>query len=196
MSHNFRIIISLFGSMILAFGLYHIHSMGVITEGGILGLTLLLHHWFQISPALSGLVLNGACYLVGVKVLGKSFLFYSILSSVSFSVFYTIFERQPLLFPFLTTTPLVTALIGAFFVGVGVGLCVKGGGAPGGDDALAMAISHKTKWSVEWIYLGSDLLVLFLSLTYIPVQKILYSLVTVILSGQIIGWIQKFPKAK
>ena len=56
---------SLLGSAILAFGLYHIHSFSGVTEGGILGLTLLLHHWFGFSPAVSGLVLNLCCYYLG-----------------------------------------------------------------------------------------------------------------------------------
>ena len=66
--------IAALGSAIQAFGLYNIHSISGVTEGGILGLTLLLHHWFGISPALSSLVLNAACYILGAAVLGKSFI--------------------------------------------------------------------------------------------------------------------------
>ncbi|MBE6039334.1 MAG: hypothetical protein E7218_09120, partial [Anaerofustis stercorihominis] len=61
----------------------------------------------------------------------------------------------------------------------------------GGDDALAMSISHITKIKIQWAYLFSDLSVLVLSLTYIPMSKLIYSLYTVILSGQIIGLFQK-----
>ena len=39
----------------------------------------------------------------------------------------------------------------------------------------------------------SDLIVLALSLTYIPLERIGYSLLTVILSGQIIGFMQRLP---
>ena len=60
--------IAALGSAIQAFGLYNIHSISGVTEGGILGLTLLLHHWFGISPALSSLVLNAACYILGVTL--------------------------------------------------------------------------------------------------------------------------------
>lgn len=73
---------------------------------------------------------------------------------------------------------------------MGAGLCVRVGGATSGDDALAMSLSHLTKLPIQWIYLTSDLLVLGLSLSYIPLKRIGYSLLTVILSGQIIGWIQ------
>ncbi|MBR3842913.1 MAG: YitT family protein, partial [Christensenellaceae bacterium] len=65
---------------------------------------------------------------------------------------------------------------------------------PSGDDALAMSLSKILKIRIEKVYLATDLVVLFLSLSYIPIGKILYSLLTVVLSGQIIGLIQKLKK--
>ena len=59
-----------------------------------------------------------------------------------------------------------------------------------------MSLSTITKVPIQWIYLISDLTVLGLSLTYIPLRRIGYSLLTVILSGQVIGWIQKIPNKK
>ena len=49
---------------------------------------------------------------------------------------------------------------------------------------------------IQRIYLISDLIVLGLSLSYIPVRRIGYSLLTVVLSGQIIGWIQLIPVSR
>ncbi len=88
----------------------------------------------------------------------------------------------------------MAAAAGAIFVGIGAGLCVRVGGAPSGDDALAMAITAKTKLSIQWAYLISDLTVLGLSITYIPVGKLVYSLLTVVLSGQIIGFVSRVGK--
>lgn len=186
-----NILLSIAGSFILAFGLYHVHSQGIVTEGGTLGLTLFLHHWFRISPAVSGFVLNAVCYVVGIRVLGRSFLVYSLLSASCFSIFYGILEQYPLLWPSLSGHPFLAAVLGALFVGIGVGCCVRAGGAPSGDDALAMTVSKLTKWPIERMYLVTDLTVLLLSLTYIPLSKILYSLLTVVLSGKIIGLLQK-----
>ena len=90
----------------------------------------------------------------------------------------------------------MAAIIGAIFVGVGVGVCVKAGGAPTGDDALAMSLSKRSKIDIQWMYMITDLLVLALSLTCIPVKNVLCSLVTVTLSGQIIGLIQKIGNRK
>lgn len=188
--------ITLLGSFILAFGLYHVHSISGVTEGGVLGATLLLEHWTGISPALTGGIMNVLCYVLGWKLLGKEFIAYSALATVGFSGMYKICEQFPHLWPGLADMPLVAALVGALFVGVGAGLCVRVGGAPSGDDALAMSISHATGWKIQWVYLLSDLIVLVMSLSYIPVRRIGYSLFTVLLSGQVIGFIQNFGKPR
>ena len=187
---------ALLGSMILAFGLYHVHALSGVTEGGQLGLTLLLHHWFQISPALSGFVINLLCYLFGLKTLGKTFFFYSLLSAGGFSLTYWVCEQFPPLWPEIAEMPFLAAILGALFIGIGAGLCVRAGGATCGDDALAMSISRTAGIPIQWVYLVTDLTVLGLSLSYIPLRRIAYSLLTVTLSGQIIGWIQKMDISK
>lgn len=188
--------ITLLGSFILAFGLYHVHSISGVTEGGVLGATLLLEHWTGISPALTGGIMNVLCYVLGWKLLGKEFIAYSALATVGFSGMYKICEQFPHLWPGLADMPLVAALVGALFVGVGAGLCVRVGGAPSGDDALAMSISHAAGWKIQWVYLMSDLIVLVMSLSYIPVRRIGYSLFTVLLSGQLIGFVQNFNRTQ
>lgn len=188
--------ITLLGSFILAFGLYHVHSISGVTEGGVLGATLLLEHWTGISPALTGGIMNVLCYVLGWRLLGKEFIAYSALATAGFSGTYKICEQFPHLWPGLADMPLVAALVGALFVGVGAGLCVRVGGAPSGDDALAMSISHATGWKIQWVYLMSDLIVLVMSLSYIPVRRIGYSLFTVLLSGQLIGFVQNFNRTQ
>lgn len=183
--------IAFLSSALQAFGMYNIHALSGVTEGGVLGATLLIDHWLGISPAVSGFILNAACYLLGWRTLGKEFIAYSVIAALGFSTGYGICEQFPPLWPEIGNHPLLAALTGALFIGIGAGLCVRVGGATSGDDALAMSLSRITKIDIQWIYLVSDLTVLGLSLSYIPVRRIVYSLLTVVLSGQIIGIIQK-----
>lgn len=189
-------IILLTGTIIQAIGIYNIHALSNVTEGGVLGLTLLIRHWLGISPAVSSLVLNICCYAFGWKTLGKHFVGYSLLSIVIYSACYSVLELFPPLWPNIGQFPLLAAVAGALFIGIGAGLCVRAGGTTAGDDALAMSLSHRFGWPIERIYLVTDTTVLFLSLSYIPARRIGYSLLTSILSGLIIGWIQKIPTRK
>lgn len=191
--HPANCAIAVISSAIIAFGLYNVHSFANITEGGVLGLTLLLEHWFGISPAITNFVVSVLCYALGWRLLGGRFLAYSAIATASYSAFYAFFEQFDVLWPQLADMPLAASLIGAVFVGVGAGLCVRAGGAQCGDDALAMSISHAAKIPIQWVYLASDMIVLLLSLSYLPFDRIAYSLLTVVLSGQIIGFLQHLP---
>lgn len=195
--HLLPILILLIGSGIQAFGLYNVHSLSGVTEGGVLGLCLVFANWWGMSPAVSVFFLNAACYALGAKTLGKHFILYSAVAGLGFSALYRIFELFPPIYPEIADYPLAAAVIGALFIGVGCGICVRVGGASCGDDALAMSLSHITRIDIKWVYLVTDLTVLGLSLTYIPLTRIMYSLLTVVLSGQIISLIQKIkPKEK
>lgn len=185
------ILLILLGSAVTAFGMYNIHDVSDITEGGIFGLDLLLEYHFGISPAYTNLIFTALCFFLGWRALGRDFIVCSAFSTLSFSLFYAIMERTPRIFPQIADHPFLAALAGALFVGIGVGLSVREGGAQSGDDALAMALHHYFGWSMSAVYLISDLVVLALSLTYIPVRKIIFSLITVVLSGQLIGLISK-----
>lgn len=182
--------IAFLSSAFQAFGMYNIHALADVTEGGVLGATLLLDHWLAISPALSSLLMNALCYFLGWRMLGKEFLGYSAVAALGYAGGYWVCQQFPPIFPGIAEFPLPAAILGALFIGIGAGLCVRAGGATCGDDALAMSLSRVTGIPIQWIYLVSDLTVLGLSLSYIPLGKICYSLLTVVLSGQIIGWIQ------
>lgn len=182
----------LLGVAILAFGLYNIHSRTAITEGGVLGMTLLIQHWLHITPGISGLILDATCYFFGFRLLGKAFLKNALVASVGFSAFYNTYEFFGYVLPDLSAYPLFACLLGGLFVGVGVGLVVREGGASGGDDALALIIAKITGCRIAKAYLVTDLTVLLLSLSYIPWQRIAYSLITVTLSSFLIDKIQTF----
>ena len=180
------------GAMLCSFGIYNIHRRVDITEGGILGLMLLVEHWFGISPALITPVLDGLCYLLAFRVLGGQFIKMSVLSTLCVSAFFRLWELFPPLLPDLSAYPLLAAVAGGLFVGIGVGLIVRQRGSCGGDDALALTIAHVTHWRLSRAYLFTDLTVLALSLSYIPIRRIVYSLATVLISSLLIDRVESF----
>ncbi len=184
--------IVMLGSSVLAFAIYNVHAQSSITEGGVLGLILLLKQWFNISPAISGFVLDAICYLIGFFILGAAFAKYSIVASITFSVVYKIIEAYPPLLPSMAENQVLAAIIGGLLVGIGVGMAVLIGGACGGDDALAMSISKVSGIKISAAYMFTDFIVLGLSLTYIPFGKIVFSLITVTVSSMTIGKIQQY----
>ena len=180
--------------MICTFGIHNIHQRTNITEGGVIGLMLLVEHWLKISPAYITSVLDIICYLLAFKFLGGNFIKISIISTVFVSGFYKIWELFPPMLPDLSAHPLIASALGGIFVGAGVGLIVRQGGSSGGDDALALTISHISHWKLSRSYLFTDVTVLLLSLTYIPVMRIVFSLITVTISSYLIDWIKEYER--
>ncbi len=178
------------GTVIASFGIYNIHQQTNITEGGVLGMILLINHWLGIPSSVITPVLDIACYALAFRCLGGGFIRLSIVSTLSLAGFFRLWEQFPPLLPNLSHVPLAAAVLGGIFVGVGVGLIVRQGGSSGGDDALALAISKFTGWRLARAYLVTDLTVLFLSLSYIPFSRIVFSLVTVTVSSFLIDIIQ------
>ena len=159
------------GTAVLSFGLYNVHSQSDITEGGVLGLQLLIQN----------------CYLIGWRILGGAFLKNAMVSTLSYGFFYSIHERMGYMLPDLGGSPVLAALVGGLFVGIGVGLVVRAGGATGGDDVLALVLNKLAGVKIEKCYFFTDFVVLVLSLSYIPELKIACSLLTVTISSYIIG---------
>lgn len=193
-----RILLLMLGAMIFSFGIHNIHQRTNITEGGVIGLMLLLEHWLHISPAYITPVLDVLCYVAAIKFLGLGFIKMSLISTGFISLFYKIWELFPPMLPDLSGHPLVAAILGGCFVGIGIGIILQQGGSGGGDDALALILSRIFHCKLSRSYLATDITVLVLSLSYIPLERILYSLVTVTVSSNLIDWVVdwKFGKQK
>ena len=184
----------LLGTAILSFGIHNIHQRTAITEGGIIGLVLLINHWLGV-PGVGGVAPAGRRPATRWRsnFWGGTFLLSAGVASVSLAGFYRLWECLPPMLPDLTPWPLAAALLGGVFVGVGVGLIVRQGGSSGGDDALALVIHKLTGWRLSRAYLFTDLTVLFASLSYIPFRRIAFSLVTVTVSSLLIDFIKDWP---
>lgn len=180
----------LLGAMICTFGIHNIHQQTGITEGGVIGFMLLIEHWWGFSPAYITFVLDALCYISAFKFLGSDFIKTSFVSTLFVSLFYKLWELFPPMLPDLSNYPLIASILGALFVGIGVGLIVSQGGSSGGDDALALTISHVSHLKLSRAYMFTDFVVLGLSLTYIPFKRIFYSLITVTISSILIDWIK------
>lgn len=187
-----RMFLLLLGAMICSFGIHNIHQRTNITEGGVIGLMLLIEHWLKISPAYITPFLDIICYVLAIKFLGGNFIKLSIISTAFISGFYKVWEQFPPMLPDLSDHPLLAAIFGGIFVGVGVGIIVRQGGSSGGDDALALTISKALHWKISRSYLCTDVVVLLLSLSYIPIGRIFFSLITVTISSHIIDWIKEY----
>ena len=183
------ILLIIIGATILSFGSYNFNYQNNVTEGGVLG--LLLQHVFNISPSITSVVIDFSLFTIGSKFFGKKFLLYSILSTITFSSTYKIWEKIGFLVPSFTNNMLIASILAGIGVGVGVGLVVRGGGASGGDDVIALLGNKLLKLKVNHVYLATDAIVLLMSLVYLDIKQVFFSIIAVTISGKIISIIYK-----
>ena len=143
-----------------------------------------------MSSSILSPVLDTLSYALGFKYLGREFLKTSIFATICMAGFFRLWEMFPPLLPSLAGAPFTAALVGGCFIGTGCGLVVRQGASCAGDDALALVISKITGCRISRAYLLTDVTVLVLSLSYIPAQRIVYSLITVTVSSFLIDFIQ------
>ena len=97
-----KVLLTVLGAAIVSFGIYNIHRQTNITEGGVLGMVLLVNRWLGISPALATPILDITCYLLALRVLGFGFLKWSAVATLCVSCFFRLWESFPPLLPDLS----------------------------------------------------------------------------------------------
>ncbi|EGG32171.1 YitT family protein [Paenibacillus sp. HGF5] len=194
--HQLQTIIPIIaGSAIYAFGLLYFIIPNELMEGGVTGITVLLNYAFNISPSLSTMALNIPLFLVGMKILGKRQSVYTGLGIASLTLFLWLFELlidRGYVVPFHTEHDyILAALYAGVTLGAGLGIVFRFGGTTGGSDIIARIINRKFGFSMGQIILSLDILIIGLSLFFIPLERILYTLVAVFIASKVIDFIQE-----
>jgi uncharacterized membrane-anchored protein YitT (DUF2179 family) len=179
------------GAAIYAFGLVHFNMENNLAEGGFTGITLLLYNLFGIDPSYTNLLLNIPVFIIGWKLLGSKTFRYTIIGTLSLSIFLWIFQRFQLNIP-LHHDLLLAALFAGVFIGIGLGIIFRFGGTTGGVDIIARLVHKYTHISMGKTMFVFDACVITASLlTYINYREAMYTLVAVFVSARVVDFMQE-----
>lgn len=186
-----NILFIVFGAAIFSFGLVHFNMQNNLAEGGFTGITLLLYFLFNIDPSYTNLLLNIPLFLIGWKLLGKNAFLYTIIGTVSVSVFLWIFQRNQIHMP-LNDDLTLAALFAGVFTGIGLGIIFRYGGTTGGVDIIARLANKYAGISMGKTMFMFDAVVITLSLIfYLTYQEAMYTLVAVFIGARVIDFMQE-----
>ena len=181
----------LFGAAIFSFGLVHFNMENNLAEGGFTGITLLLYFVFGIDPSISNLVLNLPIFIIGWKMLGRSTFIYTVIGTVTVSVFLWFFQHFAKLSIPLHEDLTLAALFAGSFIGIGLGVIFRYGGTTGGVDIIAWLAKKYLNWSMGRTMFLFDAGVITLSLVYLNYRQAMYTLVALFIGSRIIDFIQE-----
>lgn len=177
------------GCALYAFGLVYINIANELAEGGMTGISLLLRYWFQIDPALSTLLLNIPTILIGWKLLGNRSLIYTIYGTTMLSFFLYIWQRTSVAIN-IDNDLFIAGILAGLCGGVGSGMIYRSGGTTGGSDILARILEKKKGISMGKTLLVFDVFILTLSLTYIDLPHMMYTLLASYVFSKIVDFMQ------
>lgn len=182
------IIAIIVGSAIMGFGINSFNIPNHLAEGGITGISILIKLLFPaVDQGIVFFALNIPLFFLGWKILGRTSFIYTILGTVSLSVFLSLFEHT---LPLPMEDRLLASLYAGVAVGVGLGIIFRYGGTTGGVDIIARLLQKY--WGVSMgrtLFLG-DILVIGASLIYLNLESAMYTLVVVFIAARVIDFFQ------
>lgn len=176
------------GSFLLALTYYHINFQNGLTEGGFVGLALAGKYLFNWPPALSMLALDIPVFIAAFIFRGHRFILNTIYASIIFTLSYELCEQISPFIVDLSSNMLLAAIVSGIMSGLGAGLVLRAGGATGGDDILALMLNQWSGLKIGTVFILMDVLVLMISLIYLPFAATMYTVLSVFIAGKVITW--------
>lgn len=181
------------GAALYAFALEYFIVSNRLMEGGVTGIAVLLHYAAGAPVSVSALLLNLPLFWLGWRRLGQRAMLYTIGGTVLLSLFLWIWETvmaAGIIPPFVMEEDLIlVALCAGVTLGAGLGLVFRAGGTTGGVDILARLIHKRFGWSMGKIILGIDGVILGSSLSVLPKERVLYTIVSVFVASRVIDFV-------
>ena len=168
------------GSFAMAFGTVCFLSPNEIITGGGVGISLLLHVLFpQITLGIIIAVVSIPFLILSYIYFGKYYLFKTFIVVLLLSTFTDIL-KEVLKIEAITHDILLAAVFGGIFIGLGVGLVIKGRASTGSTSVVGEIVAKKTKYKAAEVLLAIDAVIMFASVfVYNDIDKSLYSMLSV-----------------
>lgn len=174
-----------FGSFMFSAGVNTFIISAQLGEGGVTGLSIVLYYAFHISPAITNFVMNAILIVVGYKFLSKRSTYLTILATVLISIFLDLTESWHV----ETGNVIVNAVFGGTSVGLGIGVIVLAGGTTAGTTILARLAHKYLDVSTSYALLFFDLIVVAISFTVIPVNKLLVTIISLYIGTKVMEFV-------
>ncbi|AND80184.1 YitT family protein [Streptococcus pantholopis] len=177
------------GVAIYTFGFVKLNMAYQLAEGGVAGVTLIVHSLWGINPAYSAFLFNLPLFIIGTRVLGRKALTLTIYGTLLMSFFMWFWQQVPLKIV-LEHDMMLVAVVAGLFSGAGSGLVFRYGATTGGTDIIGRLLEEKMGFKLAQTLLFIDALVLTASLVYIDLQHMLYTLIASFVFSQVLTIVQ------
>ncbi|AHA05170.1 MAG: YitT family protein [Pediococcus pentosaceus] len=177
------------GCCLYGLGLAVVNIPNNLAEGGITGVTLILRALLGIDPALSTILINIPLIFIGYRFLGKRSLIYTIFGTFTLSFWLYVWQRVPISLD-IHHDMFIAGILAGIAGGFGSGIVYRFGGTTGGTDVVARILEKRRGIAMGHTLFALDAVVLTISLCYIDVLHMMYTLLAAYVFSRLVSLTQ------
>lgn len=142
-------------------------------DGGMTGISILLHEIFHINISILVIVLNLLFIYLGYRKIGKTFAVQTTIAVLLLSAGLLFIDINP-----ITTDKLLIAIFGGLLIGTGVGLVIRAGGVIDGAEVIAVFTKRRTGFSNSEIIMLINCIIFAVAALEFGIETAMYSIIT------------------
>jgi uncharacterized membrane-anchored protein YitT (DUF2179 family) len=172
------------GVMAAAFGLKSFLLPNGFLDGGAVGISLLLNLITDIDLSYLIIIINVPFILIGYTQVSKIFAFKTFVAIIALALVIAFLE-----FPLVTNDNLLISFFGGFFLGLGIGLSIRGGSVLDGTEVLAIYTSRKTALTVGDFILILNIVIFSVAAYMLNIETALYAILTYLVASKTVDFV-------
>lgn len=153
-------------------------------DGGVTGISLLVHEFYHFDLSITTLVLNLPLIFVSFFIVGHKFSIKTLVSILllAFCLYY-------IPYPFITSDKLLISIFGGIFLGTGSGLAMRAGCALDGIEVLALYTWRRTNFTISEIIMSMNIIIFSIAGFRFGIETALYSILTYMAATKTIDFV-------
>lgn len=153
-------------------------------DGGVTGISLLVAQLCHLEFSILIVLFNIPFVIMGYFQMGRNFAIKTIVAIIGLALCLYFFD-----FDIITNDKLLISVFGGFFLGLGIGLAVRGGCVIDGTEILALYLSKKTPVTIGGVILIINILIFSFAAFLLGLEPALYSLLTYLAASRTVDFV-------
>jgi uncharacterized membrane-anchored protein YitT (DUF2179 family)/predicted metal-dependent HD superfamily phosphohydrolase len=174
----------LVGVVMAAFALKGFLVPNNFFDGGITGISLLIHEIYHFNLAYVIVLANLPFVIMGLFTINQHFAWKTLLCIMLLGICLIYVD-----YPVITNDKLLVSIFGGFFLGIGIGLTMRAGCAVDGIEVLALYTWRKTSFTISEIILALNVFIFSIAAARFGVPVALYSMLTYFTATKTIDYV-------
>lgn len=172
------------GIISASFGLKGFLLPNSFIDGGVTGISLIISELTNIPLSYLLVALNVPFIILALSTINRQFALRSLIAIVLLAL-----TVHFVPFPTITNDKLLIAVFGGFFLGLGIGLAIRGGSVIDGTEILAVFAGRKTSMTIADVILVLNVLIFMVAAYVFSIEIALYAILTYLAASKTVDFI-------